>query len=172
MSTHRVSILGPSTIPDSTGEAFFEPYSILASNDQWRHLIIRLGSDNTVQPTVDHGVYGQFQVPQNYASAANLVIVWTATLITGDVEFDFRYRAIGGNDTESLDQTTEDEDVNLNDTAPSAAHERMELIIALTDSNFAIGDTVTFFLTRDGTDAGDTLAGSAILFDAYFEYSN
>ena len=172
MATHRLSILSANTIPDATGEAYFEPYSVLATNDQWRHLIIRLGSDNTAQPTVDHGVYGQFQVPQNYASAANLIIVWTSTLITGDVEFDFRYRAVGGNDTESLDQTTQDEDVNLNDTAPSAAHERMELTIALTDGNFAVADTVEFYLTRDGTDAGDTLAGSAILFDAYFEFSD
>lgn len=171
MATHRISIFGTLS-PDTTGEAYFEPYSILAANDVWKHLIARFGSDNAAQPTVRHGFYGAFEVPQNYASAANLIVVWTATLTTGDVEWDFDYRAVGGNDIESLDQSGTQESVNANDTAPSAAYERMEVSIALTDGNFAIGDLVEFLLARDGTDAGDTMAGAAILHDVLFEYSD
>jgi len=167
MATHRIPILGWQTKPDGTGEAFFEPYSIKATNDQWDHMVLILNDSGT-----RIGVYGVFDIPQNYVGTANLIIVWTATAIAGDVEYDFDYRAVGGNDTESLDQSGTQETVNSNDTAPSAVNERMELSIALTDGNFAAGDTVEFLFVRDGTDAGDTMAASAIVFGLLFEYSD
>jgi len=170
MATHRLSILGPATIPDASGECYFEPYSIIASNDQWRHLIIRFGEAIAGQPAVDHGIYGLFQVPQNYVANANLILLWTSTIISGSVEWDFRYRAVANG--ESLDQTTQDEDLNTADAAPGTAHLMQEHTQALTSGNFAAGDLVEFFLTRDGTDAGDTMAGPALLFDAYFQYTD
>jgi hypothetical protein len=88
------------------------------------------------------------------------------------VEWDFDYRAVGGNDSESLDQAGTQESVNSNDTAPSAAHERMEISIALTDANFAVDDEVEFTLFRDGTDGGDTMAAAAIVFNVFFEYAD
>jgi hypothetical protein len=170
MATHRVSILGGGTVPDGTGDCWFEPYFIVVTNDQWRNLIVRFGTSIAAEPTSKHGIYGQFQVPPNYASAANLVLIWTSPVTGGNVEWDFRYRAVANG--ESLDQTTQDEDVNSADAGPGTAHFRLEHIQALTDGNFVAGDTVTFYLTRDGTDAGDDLVGPAILFDAYFEYSD
>lgn len=167
MSTHRLPILGFATVPDATGTAFFEPYTIKATNDVWGHLVLVLNDT-----AADHGVFGKFAVPQNYVDTANLVIVWTATAVAGDVEFDFMYRAVGGNDTESLDQAGSQEDVNGNDTAPSAVNERMELAIALTDGNFAAGDTVEFFFSRDGTDGGDGMAAASLVFGVFFEYND
>ena len=167
MATHRLPILGWNTCPDATGDAFFEPYSIKATNDVWRHLILVLKDTAT-----DHGVYGQFAVPMNYVDTANLVIDWTSTAVAGDAEYDFMYRAVGGDDAESLDQAGSQEDVNSNDTAPSAANERMELTIALTDGNFAAEDTVEFFFSRDGTDVGDTMAAAALVFGLFFEYND
>lgn len=167
MATHRLSILGWQTRPDDTGEVFFEPYSIKATNDQWQHLVLVMNDTAT-----RNGVYGVFDVPQNYVGTANLVVVWTSTATSGDIEADFDYRAVGGNDTESLDQSGTQETVNSNDTAPSAAHERMELSIALTDGNFSAGDTVEFFFARDGTDAGDTMAAAALIFGLFFEYAD
>lgn len=167
MATHRLPILGASSKPDSSGDVFFEPYSVKATNDQWDPLVLVF--NDTSNRDVIHGT---FQVPQNYSSAANLIVVWTSTATSGDVEWDFDYRAVGGNDTESLDQTGTQESVNTNDTAPSATDERMEISIALTDANFAAGDTVEFLLARDGADAGDTMSAAAIVFGAYFEYSD
>lgn len=118
------------------------------------------------------GFYGGFTVPKNYVGTANLIVVWTTTATTGDVEWDFDYRAVGGNDTESLDQVGTQESVNANDTAPSAAHERMEISIALTATNFAADDEVEYLFVRDGTDVGDTMAAAAILFELLFEYSD
>ena len=86
--------------------------------------------------------------------------------------WDFDYRAVGGNDAESLDQSGTQEAVNANDTAPDNAHERMEITIALTDGNFAADDTVQFSLFRDGTDGGDTMSAIAIVHDVLFEYND
>jgi hypothetical protein len=169
MALHRLPILGFATIPDSTGDVWFEPYSIKATNDVWKHLI---GIFDDTATRI--GLYGLFDVPENYnpATAPNLVIVWTSTATAGDVEWDFDYRAVGGNDTESLDQAGTQESVNQNDTAPSAAHERMEVSIALTAANFDPEDTVEFFFARDGTDGGDTMAAAAFLFGLFFEYQD
>lgn len=167
MATHRIPILGWSTVPDDGGDVFFEPYTTKATNDNWGHHVL-VFNDTAAKESL----YGVFDVPQNYVDTANLVVVWTSTATSGDVEYDFDYRAVGGNDTESLDQATAQESVNSNDTAPSATDERMEISIALTDGSFAAGDTVEFILSRDGTDGGDTIAASVLVFGVFFEYAD
>lgn len=172
MATHRIPILGFGTTPDATGECYFEPYPILATNDVWDRLIARFGSSNAVAPTVRHGLHGGFVVPKNYVASPVIVFVWTATLITNAVVWDFEYRTVGGNDTTSLDQAGTEESVTVTDTAPTAAHSRLEATVALTAANFSVDDEVEFYLARDGVDAADTLAGSAILFSALFQYAD
>ena len=167
MATHRINILGFGSVPDTSGNVYFEPYDVKASNDVWDTLVLIFDQGSTRD-----GLHGHFEVPQNYVGTANVVIVWTATATTNDVEWDFDYRAVGGNDSESLDQAGTQQSVNGNDVAPSAIHERMEFSIALTDANFAIGDTVEFTLFRDGTDAGDTMSAAAIVFAVIFEYAD
>lgn len=167
MATHRLPILGANTVPDDSGDMFFEPYSIKATNDVWEYLVAIFNDSGT-----RIGLRGQFTVPQNYVGTAKIVPVWTSTATSGDVEFDFDYRAVGGNDTESLDQAGTQESVNQNDTAPSAAHERMEAELALTSANISAGDTVQWEFFRDGTDGGDTMAAAAIVHDLLFEYAD
>ena len=167
MATRRIPILGGLTIPDAAGQVFLEPYTTKATNDNWAHLVWVFNDTASRK-----GLRGVFSVPQNYVDTANLIVTWTAIATSGDVEWDFDYRAVGGNDTESFDQATAQETVNANDTAPSAVNERMEISIALTDGNFAAGDTVQFELFRDGTDAGDTMAAAALLFVLEFEYAD
>jgi hypothetical protein len=166
-------MLGFGMNPDGSGDCFIEPYNILATNDRFPVYIARFGADNAAQPTGVHGLRGQFEVPQNYSSAADLVIIWTATLTSGNVKWDIRYRSIGGNDTESLDQVQSGEKTATGtDAAPGAANRRLEFTIDLTDGDFSPGETVLWKLDRDGADAADTMAGSAILFDARFKYSD
>ncbi len=172
MATHRIPILGWPTRPDDTGECFPEPYDILATNDVWDRLVLRFGSSNAAQPTVRHGIHGGFVVPKNYVGTAKVVIVWTATLTTGDVVWDFEYRTVGGNDTTSLDQAGTEESLTVTDTAPGAANRRLETSITPTASNFAVDEEVEFYFARDGVDAADTMAGSALLFSLLFEYAD
>ena len=167
MTTHRVPILGWGTVPDGSGNVFFEPYDVKATNDVWKRLVV-IFNDTAARI----GLRGGFTVPKNYVGNAKIIVVWTATATSGDVEWDFDYRAVGGDDTESLDQSGVQESVNLNDTAPSAAHERMEAALALTAANLAADDEVEFELFRDGTDAGDTMAAAAIVFAVLFEYTD
>ena len=167
MATIRRSILGFATVPDDSGDVFFEPYSVKATNDVWKRLVAIFNDTAT-----RIGLRGAFNVPRDYVGAPKIIVVWTATATTGDIELDFDYRAVGGNDVESLDQAGTQESVNVNDTAPSAIHERMEASLALTAANLAADDTLLFELFRDGTDAGDTMAAAAIVHDVLFEYSD
>lgn len=167
MATHRISILGASTVPDTGGDVFFEPYTIKATNDVWGYLVV-VFNDTSARD----GLQGSFDVPQNYIGSANIIVHWTSTATTGDVEWDFDYRAVGGNDTESLDQSGTQESVNQNDTAPSAVNERMTATLSLTDGNFAVGDTVQFELFRDGTDGGDGISAAVTVHAVLFEYAD
>lgn len=172
MATHRINILGAGTVPDTSGNCWQEPYTILATNDVWGMLIYRFGSSNAAEPSTRIGLRGRFTVPKNYVGTAVLVIVWTATITSGNVVWDFDYRAVTGNDTESLDQSGNQESVTVTDAAPGAAHRRLEVTISLTSANFSADDTVEFELFRDGADAADTMAGSAILVDLLFQYAD
>jgi len=167
MSVIRIPILGPHTAPDDSGEVFIEPYSIKATNDVWKYSVFIFNDTATRD-----GLRGKFNVPKDYVGTAKIIVVWTATATAGDVEWDFDYRAVGGNDTESLDQAGTQESVNQNDTAPSAINERMEAVLTLTAGNFAADDTVQFELFRDGTDGGDGMAAAAIVHDVLFEYTD
>lgn len=169
MATHRIPILGWATKPDASGDVFFEPATVKATNDFFQELVLVFNDSGA-----DDEIFGRFTVPQNYVDTANLVIIWTSTATSGDVEWGFAYRAVGGNDTESLDQSSAQESLlsGNNDTAPSATDERMEYSIALTDGNFAAGDTVQYIFSREGADAGDTMAAAARVFALYFEYND
>lgn len=167
MSTHRIPILGFGSVPDASGDVFFEPYDVKASNDVWKRLVA-IFNDTANR----NGLRGGFVVPKNYVGTPKFIVVWTSTATSGDVEWDADYRAVGGDDAESLDQSGTQESVNQNDTAPSAAHERMEAALTLTAANLAVDDEVEFELFRDGTDAGDTMAAAAIVFSILFEYAD
>jgi len=171
MATLRIPIHGAMTMPDSTGECFPESYQVLATNDVWQRMVWRFGSSNAAAPTVRHGLHGGFAVPKNYVGTPVVVIVWTATLTSGNVVWDFEYRTVGGNDTTSLDQAGTEESVTVTDAAPGAANRRLEATISLA-ANFAVDEEVEFFLARDGADAADTMAGAALLVGAYFQYAD
>src|SRR3990172_2325374 len=115
MSTFRLPITGFGLRPDSTGECFLQPYDVLATNDVWKRQVCRFGVSNVAQPTIRHGFYGGFAIPKNYVGSASLIIVWTATVTSGNVVLDFEYRAVGGNDTTSLDQAGTEESLTVTD---------------------------------------------------------
>lgn len=174
MATHRINLLGPTTAPDSSGHCWQDLASRLGTNDVWPYGIFNFGgtiSDNTA-PTTRIGLYGSCEIPRNYVGTAVVEVVWRTTKTTGDVVWDFDYRAVGGNDTESLDQAGTQEAVTVTDTAGSAAHERMTARVSLTSANLAADDTLQFGLFRDGVDAADTLAGTAILEALLLEYAD
>jgi hypothetical protein len=166
MATYRKPIMGFGTLPGNDN-VWFEPYHTYASNDVWKHMIAVFSDTATRDP-----MYGRFNVPKNYVGSAKIIVVWTSTATSGDVEWDFDYRAVTGDNSESLDQSGNQESVNQNDTAPGAAHRRMEAALTLTAGNFAADDTVEYTLFRDGTDGGDGIAASVFVHELFFEYAD
>lgn len=169
--TKQVSMLDWSMKPDSSGNCWLEPYSILATNDVWDALIVRFGLANNAQPTTRIGLHGRFLVPQDYVAGAVIIPVWTATVTSGNVVWDMDYRTVGGDDTTSLDQSGNERSITVTDAAPGAAHRRLTPQLSPTSGDFAAGELVQFTLFRDGVDANDTMAASAILFDLLFQYT-
>jgi len=167
MATHRIPIFGWQTGPDASGNIFIENYIVKATNDIWKHFPLTLNDTATRL-----GIYGVFNIPKNYVGTAKIIVHWTSTATSGDVEWDIDYRAIGGDDTESLDQATAQETVNINDTAPSAVNERMTATLVLTSANIVADDTLEWGLFRDGTDGGDTIAAAVTVHDVLFEYAD
>ncbi len=170
MATHRIPIL-QGAMPDTSGYVVYEPFSAnFGSNNERDPLIARF-----IDSSSRDGLAGVFGVPQNFdgSTTCNLVILWSSDITTAtNVVWDFEYRSHGGNDTESLDQTgTQESALTVTDAAPSAARELLEASIALTDTNFAAGDTVIWELFRDGV-ASDTMVGDAFLFGLFFEYDD
>lgn len=167
MATPRIPILGIGTGPDNSGNVFPERINVKLTACPWKYFIWVFNDSGT-----RIGLEFSFDVPQDYVGAAKFIPVWTSTATSGNVPWDVDYRAVGGNDIESLNQATVQETVTITDAAPSAAAERLEAIIVPTASNFAAGDSVQGTLFRDGAEAADTMAAAAILEKLLFEYSD
>jgi len=162
----RVPLINWATTPDATGRAFFENYTTKATNDIFKHLVLTLNNPGAGE---SHGIYGTFDIPNACTASEVVRILWTSTAITGVANFAFDYRAIGGDDTESLDQATFQEQIDIEDTAPSATDERMNITGALTGTNLAAGDTVEFFFYRQDETGVDTLAAAVTIHGLFFE---
>ncbi len=167
MSTFRKNILGFGLRPDNTGDAFIEPASILGANGFFEHLVLVFNVTTSV-----HSFFGSFDVPQNYVGSANIIIQWTSIVTRGAIRWQFGYRSVGGDDSESLDQITAIETVEVTDGPPTTTDLRLTATLSLTDSNFSAGETVVFHLTRDGTDSNDLLAGAITAHSVLFEYAD
>lgn len=165
MALHRLPILGVNTKPNDP--VFPEPYTVKATNDNWRHMGFIFPDTGSRD-----GLSGMFTVPKGYASQANLVIAWTSIITAGVLGWEFDYRAVGGDDAESYDQSTPQETILLTDNAPTSVNNRLVVIGALTDGNFSPDDDVEFELFRNGSGSIDTLVGAAILKRLFFQYSD
>jgi hypothetical protein len=171
MAVHQISIMGLIQ-PDSTGRCWVEPYDVIATNDVWKHPVVRFKDPSGTQA---HGFYGQFTVPQNYVGTAAVIPIWTTTATSGTpgVRWAFTYRTVGGDDTTSLDQTSNEESVAVVDAPPGAANRRMTPSISPTSANFAAGDTVEYFFARDDNPgSADNVAADAVLHDLLFSYAD
>lgn len=170
MATHRISILGSFTNPDTSGDVFPDQLGNYFTNDLYKGLAFVFADTST-----KIGLIIGFNVPKNYSASTTdpkIIVVWTSSTSANNVVWDCDYRAFGGNDTESLDASTHQESVTVTDAAPSASWERLEASMALTRANIAADDTIHAILSRDGANASDTHAAAAVVVDVIFEYSD
>jgi len=169
MSTHQVNMFGQSMVPDSSGLSWFEPYDVFATNDVWKGLVLRLANPASTQ---HGGVYGFFNVPQNYVGNAAAVIKWTTTATTGNACFRYQYRSVAGNNANSMDQAGTQQNTTGTFAAPGAAHRLMQSTITLTAANFAAGNMVEYLFERDDNSAADTIAADVVVFEVDFQYTD
>lgn len=167
MATHRLPIINAHTMPDSSGTVFFDVSSNVDTNDRYNHLLLAFTSQGARQ-----GVAGKFVVPKNYVGTASIIVVWRTSATSGDVVWDFDYTAVGGDNSESMDPSSDQETVTVTDTAGGAAQRRMECSMSLTAANLAADDEVLFNFYRDGVNASDTLAASAWVESILFQYAD
>lgn len=169
MATYRLPILNSATKPDNNGNTYPDPLAVNFSptNKRYDVMLTAFTSQSARQ-----GIAGKFAVPKNYVGTAKIVVVWSTTATSGDVVWDFDYTAVGGDTTETLDPSTDQESVTGTDSAAATARRKQDLSINLTSANLAVDDQVLFNFFRDGADAADTLAATAYLFDLFFEYAD
>jgi hypothetical protein len=168
MATHQISMMGLIQ-PDATGRCWVEPYDVIATNDVWRHPVVRFKDPGAGEA---HGFYSQFTVPQNYVGNAAILPIWTSTATTGNCCWRATYRTVGGDDTTSLDQAGNEQQVSVTDAAPGAANRRMTPTISPTAANFAAGETVEYLFERFDNTAADTMAADSVLHDLIFQYTD
>jgi hypothetical protein len=164
MATHRISILGPGTVPEGTGNVFFQPFSALATTVESDPIVAVF-----VDPSSRIGLRGSFEVPKNYVDTPKFVVTWAGSPTSGAVEWDADYHTMTAGET--FKPTSGIYTVNQ-DGGPANAWNKLETSLTLTSTQFAVDDTVLFELFRDGTDAGDTMAASAVVFSVQFEYND
>ena len=161
-------ILNSTTNCGSSGDAFFQPYSINSTNDRFRYNILVFNNGASQEE-----IFGAFRVPSQYAGSACVVAEYTMTGATGSIVLAFNYRTVAsGISGQSFDQTGQTESTSAAFASPSAANLRREAVVPLTSGNFINGDKVQFELIRDPTHATDTAASPLLVHGVYFGYQN
>ncbi len=169
MATHEIGILGAMTAPDDSGDVFQEPLETalaLGTVDLGELLCMTM-----LAPTgADIGLYGKFNIPQNYAGTPVLVIRGVIGEAANTLAFGVQQ--LGRGDSESIDTALEAEDTASNATWTGyAAEDLYEETITLTPAAaYAAGDEVFFFFYRD--DSVDTQTGEFHLTGLFFQYSD
>lgn len=163
MATHRIPVT--LDLPDASGNAFFEPAAVnFQANDRYPHTVA-VFKDTATRV----GIGFSFRVPANYVGAPKFKVLWATTATTGDFDCEIDYRAIAAG--ESVDPSTDQENLAAIGAADAQARECVETELAATAGNFAANDLVVGTLFRDGADA-DTIAASVYVLGLMLEYSD
>jgi hypothetical protein len=165
MATHRIP-LATILVPDTSGNAFWQPAAILDANDLFGQVPVLVFLDSGTKISA----FAVIPVPKNYVGSPKVGIRWKANATTGDVVWDVDYRAIANN--EPGDPTTFQESLTATDTADATARDLNDAEVSLTAANLAVDDSLFIAIARDGASGSDTLAASAELIDAWFEYTD
>lgn len=168
MATHRLPIMGATTIPDSTGECYMAPASVemALGTGLMKNLVMVLKD-----PTADTGFYGVFEVPQNYVGTPVIAVTGVLDGTTGAADgVDFEFSYLTRVDNETIEAAWE-QSVTFN-TGRTDAWTAEDLVTdsAACAANFTAGDTVFYYFKRDqGT---DDFNGDFHVVGLYFQYSD
>lgn len=170
MATQRIPILSfASRAENSANNAQLSKFDVSATNDQWDRLVYLFPDDGSN----DTRLFGGFVVPKNFVGSPVIGWCWTTGVIAGSVSWEIGYLDVTGDDAESLDQNTIRQTDQQLIVVAGTAFNRLEDTASFTASNFAVDDEIHVYIRRrTNTDALDTAAGPAILFNMFFQYSD
>lgn len=166
MATVRIPILGFGSVPDTSGDVFFQPLSLVAPTNDLYDLLVLSFNDSGAKDEIN----GSFTIPKDYAgTAASIIVLWTAdSATTNSVVWDFDYNSIGAG--ESLDPSAHTDSDTVTDAMPGTTMLLQEASITLTAGDFAVDDVVLYQFGRDGLSGSDTLGATAIVPGLFFQY--
>jgi len=165
MATFQLDIGVEGLTPDSSGEVFFEKYSVKDTGTILDPLILVYKNSGTKD-----GAARSFIVPQNYVGTAKLTVLWNVNATSGDAIFDLSY--LTRSDGEDMGAAATDTTDTVTTTTDSTAFNLNTSTMTLTAGDFAAGDIVMMELFRDTANASDTLAADLIVHKIIFEYAD
>lgn len=168
MATFDMPIINSSFAPDSSGDVFQEPAEVAMTLGT--AALDTLMVWTMLAPTgADIGMYGRFNVPQNFSSTPVLVIRGVLGEAANTLAFGTQMLPIA--DSETFDAALGSEDTASNGTWTGYVAEDMYVeTITLSTPTFAVGDEVNFFLYRD--DSVDDQTGEFYLTGLFFRYND
>ncbi len=165
MATHKIGF-GALLTPDTSGSVYWQPASILDTNDLYPTSQVLIFADTATLLKS----YATFLVPNNYVGTAKIIVRYKTTVTTGNVLWTLDYRSIAAGETG--DPTTHQESLAGSATAVAGTTNLIsDITFTLTSANIAALDTMYVSINRNGAGA-DTAAASLQLIDAIFEYAD
>ena len=163
MATARIPILNAMSLPDATGECFFQPIDVgLSIANNVGQMVLTM-----TDPTADTGVYGSFRVPPDYSSGGTVVLDMAEDgASAGNKGFGMSFVARA--DGESVDAAW-DNTVNWTKAGTNSDEVMDTTSQAMTSLTTAAAEQILFYLFRDFSE--DAFVGDLHLLGAYFEYT-
>ena len=157
MATVRVPL--PLTVPDSSGNG----YAALVAGTNLRDLFPAFTTG------VDGFWYGSLDVPENYISGAKFTLWVAANDTTGHVS-RWIVGSLARDTTAGWDASAYTAETAQNLTMATTAYEPAAVSFTLSTTPVA-GNSLLFYVERNGSNVADTLTVDAYLFKAVFEYT-
>lgn len=158
MATVQIPVL--LTIPDSSGNAYAA--ALTGASTNIRELIPAFTKD------VDGDWWGMVRVPQDYSSAATIILSLAANATTGVTTVKVSTKPISN--TASYDQALTAE-TQVDVTVPATAYVRKDQSFTLSTTP-AAGDDLLVKVTHVGTATNDTLAVDTLMPACIFQYTS
>jgi hypothetical protein len=164
MATHRLNILNWATLPDTSGNVWFEPAAVTQTNDRYAQLVARF-KDTSTKDSLGF----RFQVPQNYVGTGKFYVCWTSTATSGNAIWTVDYSSAA--QSASLDPSADEESLTVTTAAPGSSQTGVVSSMTATAADLAAGDECQGKLSRNGA-GSDTIAADLVVYDFYFEYTD
>lgn len=164
MATHRISVMGFATLPDTSGNVWFEPAALTQTNDRYPQIVGRF-KDTATKDSL--GI--RFPVPNNYVGSAVIEVIWTTTATSGNAIWTFDYSS--ASKTSSLDPSADEESLTVTTAAPGSSQTGVASRMTFTSANIAANDILQGKISRNGA-GSDTIAADLVAYDIIFEYAD